>query len=495
MRSNSGQSEIIGLVLIIGLTVVASVGVGIAGMQVIDSSRDNAELSRMEYVMTQVDSRSAMVGIGDDRGAEVDLGTVRRGQVNIDEDAGWLRITHQNYTEDRQEVIYNGTLGAARYQSGNTVIAYQGGGVWRTDGNGTVMVTPPEFFYRGSTLTLPLVRVKGEGSASGQVTATVRRPSQNANRIFPNGSKTYSATDEPYQNVISDGHVTITVQSEFYQSWARYWRDRTAGSVTVDHTKNVATVDLVAFGTVGDFDMPPEGSPVKMRGVPPGHEIDNFTIILAPDDSDAAKFDNLQWSFHGEQGNRQIEIHLRMSGVVDRDDSLCKEQTVAASIYFSETNGRTYHGWQNETAFRTTCVDRDNDGKADETQLVANLTGAAMLSPTDLKSSDTIYFNTQGAPRVSPVRFDEHQDTVDWEPRTFNDSCEADSERCYDRTTIDNLTNHYLARMGPNYDLIVYDKNSDTVNEDESWGVLEYDGEGRITYLHVTERRIRIGLR
>jgi hypothetical protein len=48
--------------------------------------------------------------------------------------------------------------------------------------------------------------------------------------------------------------------------------------------------------------------------------------------------------------------------------------------------------------------------------------------------------------------------------------------------------------MGTNYDLVVDDKNSDTVNEDASWGRLAYEGEGRVTFMHISQREIRVEL-
>jgi len=60
---------------------------------------------------------------------------------------------------------------------------------------------------------------------------------------------------------------------------------------------------------------------------------------------------------------------------------------------------------------------------------------------------------------------------VSWEPRTYDASD--------DTAPIYRLTNHYFARLGPSFDPVVDDKNSDTVQEDESYGTLEYEAEGK----------------
>jgi hypothetical protein len=188
---------------------------------------------------------------------------------------------------------------------------------------------------------------------------------------------------------------------------------------------------------------------------------------------------------YAKDGSTEFELHLRMAGSDNDPTTLCKEQTVAASVFYSETNGNSYHGWKNSSAFRTSCTDRDGDGDADETELIANLTGETSLAMSDLTSSDLNWASASGSTREATLTFDEHESTVTWEPRTFSGD---------DAATTTELLNHYFGLLGPNYDLVVDDKNSDTVSERESTGVLEYDARGRVTYIHISGNEIRLDL-
>jgi hypothetical protein len=188
---------------------------------------------------------------------------------------------------------------------------------------------------------------------------------------------------------------------------------------------------------------------------------------------------------YAKDGSTEFELHLRMAGAANDPTTLCKEQIVKASVFYSETNGNAYHGWKNSSAFRTSCTDRNGDGNADEVELVANLTGDTSLAMSDLAKKDLNWASLSGSTRESTVTFDEHESTVAWEPTTFASG---------DAATMNDLLNHYFGLLGPNYDLVVDDKDSDTVNERASTGVLEYDARGRVTYIHISGDEVRVEL-
>jgi hypothetical protein len=228
--------------------------------------------------------------------------------------------------------------------------------------------------------------------------------------------------------------------------------------VTVDHGNRTATPELTAGGTLGDFQMPDEGNAVEVRGMPESHGLRNFTIVLIPDDQDAATFNTLQWPLRVEGGNPEFEIHLRKNGMDNDPTTPCNERRVSLSGYDSETNGNKYHGWQNPTAFRTECGDSPGPGSNDRTRLVATLSDTIALETADLNSGDPEYYNPGDATRRSNVTVDEHAGGVAWVSRTFNDAAD------------------------------------DTIHEDASRGTIEYDAEGQVTFVHVTENRLRAGV-
>jgi len=187
-RASRAQSETIGYVLMIALVIAgAGLVVAIGGAGVSDTQSNN-QFERAENSMTLFDSRAAMVALGDAESQTVTLGQ-DSGTVSVVDDSGWMRVTHSNYTgedDSHNEVIYNETLGKVVYETEDQEMAYQGGGVWKISSSGEAqMVSPPEFHYRGATLTLPSIRVNGNGSSTGSVSLNVR-PIDQAELVYPN---------------------------------------------------------------------------------------------------------------------------------------------------------------------------------------------------------------------------------------------------------------------------------------------------------------------
>jgi hypothetical protein len=481
------QSNVLAVVFLVGLTVVGLGLVVTIGSGSLDESRRGATIDRVEQAMMSFTVQSANVALGESSRAAVDLGDGRGGRFVVSDDAGSIRVTHRN--EDANgtvEEIYRSTLGAVRYEHENTVVGYQAGGLWRGQGNSSVLISPPPITYRDETLVMPLVRAFGDGDVTGP-TRSVVRPGRTPVTHYPNASKQYGSDGPRYMNPVHEGIVNVTIQSEFYKAWAQYFRTRSDGRLTLDHANRTVVLELTAGGTIGPFEMPKEGNPIEIRGLADDHGLDNFTVVLAPDDTDAANFDNLQWAMYVENGARELEIHLRKSGELTTGRR-CNDEVVSMTLYYSDTNGNPYDGWQNETAFRTECTDRDGDGTDDETRIVANLTGSSPLSMRALSSTDLTHFNPSGSTIRDPLTIDGHTASVAWEPATFNLS---------DDPTIPmgRVTRHYLSSIGSSFDLVVDDKDSNTVHEDASWGRLTYDGEGRVTFMHITHREVRVDLR
>ncbi|MFW6000257.1 MAG: DUF7289 family protein [Halorubrum sp.] len=220
------QSEVLGTVLLLGLTV-AVVGSTVAlGGAALDDSQQTADLQRVEGAMTQVDSKASLVAHGGSPSQQVRMDEGQGADFRVDEDAGWLRIEVSG--GENGTVTNQTSLGAIVYERGGETVAYQGGGVWRSSGSRSQMVSPPEFHYRGSegpeTLTLPLVTIE---NGSGPLGDTVRigESERDAASVFPN---------EDYGNPLADSNVTveITVKSEYADAWGRFFESRTSASVT-----------------------------------------------------------------------------------------------------------------------------------------------------------------------------------------------------------------------------------------------------------------------
>jgi len=227
----------LGVVLLLGIVVMGMAVVVTVGATALDDTRDQMDVDRAEKILTQFDSKSAMVALGETNSQSVALARGDGAKFSLREGAGWMNVTVTDPANGTVDEVLNLTLGSMVYENGRTALAYQGGGVWRSTDGGTSMVSPPEFHFRDATLTLPVISVAGDETLDGQ--ATVRKRASTGIR-YPNAS-----ANPRFENPLTDGVVNVTVHSEYYRAWGEYFATRTDGNVSYDDDRQTATAQLI----------------------------------------------------------------------------------------------------------------------------------------------------------------------------------------------------------------------------------------------------------
>jgi len=411
-----------------------------------------------------------------------------------------MRVVHHNATGAGQnETIYNASMGMVSYRNGDTEVGYQGGGVWERRGNGSAMRSPPEFNYRGATLTLPVIHVNSDDASSGRTTAVVRQ-SNESEQVYPNettdSTEDWSDQGAPYgdnttyANPVTSGNITVTVQSRFYQGWAEFFRTRTAGTVTVDHDRQQASVKLVTTDTVGDFDLSQalgDGG-ITARGQADGHSLTDFNVTFQTE-GNGNDFNNYYGGFYTESGEHRFEYVIHVPGG--------NPSHLELRMFYRNTATGEQHEWRN------TSIDADTGPirlveDDDETRLVVDLTAGNATSGVNLTYVDT-------GPGESNYDWSGSPD----ENATFSHTDEDGEETTFDlgddyrnETTTYHLVRHYFALMGDEFSLNARGTTGGGgggahVDPDESGGTFDYEsgsGGTYITYLHVTENEIEVEL-
>ncbi|WP_396613010.1 hypothetical protein ACH9L7_07030 [Haloferax sp. S1W] len=484
VRDRSGQTSPLAVILILGITVLGTTAVVTLGGAALDETKQASNAARAEHAMTLFDSKMAITALGDSQSQAVELGGSGDGQYIVRDDTTRLIITHKNYDEfGSEEEIYNETLGSIEYRDGDVTIAYEGGGVWRTQDNGTSMISPPEFHYRGATLTLPLIQVTGKGGSGRNAVADITELKQ-ADPVYPNSSVSYANTSTNYVNPVRNGTVEVTVESPQYRGWAQFFDDRTEGNITVYHSNQSVSVELETLGLVGEFAMPNEGNSINVRGMAGDHNVSEYTLNLTA----GPHFQNMHWSMYYDGPDEDIEFHIYSDGKCKNNGDFNGD--IDISIYYSNQSG-TYQGWQKSNIDPEANSDISVDCSTDPGTLSVNLTGTntdLTYGDIDMTGSDNKWYfgpEIKSTSARSSVTFDQHP---------------SDSGTTYtagDQQTMDFLTNHYLSLMSPRFELTVTDGpgGSERVDERASSGALVYDqaeGGRFITFLHVTENRVQV---
>lgn len=442
-----GQSETIGLVLLLGITVLGVTSVVAFAAPALDDAEAATNTQRVGQSLSQLDSRTAVVALGQTDSQSVSLSESRSGTYEVNPDAGRISVLRLDENGSQVGTILNTTMGEVVYERGDTRVAFQGGGVWRTAGRGAEMLSPPEFNYQDATLTLPVIRVGGAASAfAGAPLARVSGTS--VTPVFP------VAGDSNRSNPLSGGTVVVRVDSRYYRGWEQFFRERSTGNVTVDETAEQVELELVARGAGGSYTL--EETPIELRGLGDDRPIENLEFALYP--NKASSFNDLQWGLVADDGGTdRFEVGLDGGNPCKGDGP-----TVTATY----ENGGTVHEWGNDTAWL--------EGQDSESSFTYECSGKNGKTPE-------LYFDLSGATNLT------YQDGSS--PLT-NDS-------------VGYVVNTYLAEMGPNVDLEVTSKgktdppgNSASTDLAASTVDVDYNSSsGRVlTFLHVTENDVNVTL-
>lgn len=230
--SERGQSEVIGLVLLIGLSMFVIGSAVVMGGSAISDLSTQTDAENAANSISNVESEMSAVAIGSSRSRRVSLSQTTTGIYHVDPDSGSVTIT---YTGGDEDWSVNRTLGAVTYNGSRRDVAYQGGGVWMKQGNYTNTISSPEYHYRDASLTFPIVQIDSPGA---RVTAYENVLSETE---LESGSLDYPLTE---------GTVRVSVQSQYYQGWYEFFKQRTDGEATIHHTNNTATTKLVVPDTL-----------------------------------------------------------------------------------------------------------------------------------------------------------------------------------------------------------------------------------------------------
>ncbi|GAB3694720.1 DUF7289 family protein [Halorubrum pallidum] len=241
-RSERGQSEVIGVVLLLGITVAAVTATVATGSVALGLITDEARSSGVENGMSQLSSQSSLVALGETDARRFDLGSVDGGQLRLNESAGHVEVRIENGT-DGETTVYNDSIGTLEYVGEERTVALQGGGVWTSSNGYGRMISPPEYHYRGTTLTFPIVRLTGTEQTPQRGTGTVSRSAGDPDAV--------TATRNPLEN----GTVVVEVQSDYYEGWYEFFSQRADGSVT-KYDANQTTVARLVVPDEVTFDRP-----------------------------------------------------------------------------------------------------------------------------------------------------------------------------------------------------------------------------------------------
>lgn len=223
-RDSRGQSAVLGLVLLIGIVAMASVGILVYADQSTTDVQQETENERIESAFVELSKTMGTTASTGDTVELVDFAAGEHGAI-VKSNAGTIEIVGG---DENSSYYVNETfeIGAIEYQADDgTRIAYQAGGVFRETGNESQVVSAPPIHYdfATETFTFPIVETTGDKTQLDSGEIVIRH-----NETHPYRHAVY----------VQDDSVDINITSPYYRSWETYF-ERQAGSASVRNVKPI----------------------------------------------------------------------------------------------------------------------------------------------------------------------------------------------------------------------------------------------------------------
>jgi len=230
MTSDRAVGPVIGVILIIAMVLTVAVTVAAFGAAMLQDTQSDIENSQTETAFSQLSvDASELRETGDE--VDFDFGH-RDGEVRTVDDTGNLKV--QLEKSNSTDVLTNTSLRSLVYERDGKEVAYQGGGVFRKQGDGSSLVSAPEFFYRDNSLVFPVTVLEGDLQKSGSLQGSLRL--DKTERIYPNESAART-------NPLDEGTLYVTLESDYCQGWEEYFGTQTRGSIAESCSETGDTVD------------------------------------------------------------------------------------------------------------------------------------------------------------------------------------------------------------------------------------------------------------
>lgn len=458
INSEKADADVIGHVIILGITILGVSMVALYGIPAIYSMQDVAIVKNAEQTFTVMDSRTSRVLLGASPIQILDM-NLGGGTLTVEPNS----TGKESYVTIRREKESSNItipMGKITYSLGDRIVAYEGGAVFsKYPSGGTVMLSPPEFHYNGVTLTLPEITITGNDSIGGKGTASINIRKNATLILYPNSS--FTNRTNPLNGSDGLGEVYVNITSEFYSAWAEYARSLSFTGVNTNSTTNRAIIKLkvvpVTLGGVTSM-----SNPIDLRGLDPldPTPLTNFSFRLVPDGN------SFDWDIRAYSGERTLIFHFK--GKADPGEK------VTLNIGYQD-DGPGYikpaEIWEGNDLF-TVQPDRSID---------ANLLNKSLNLTYD---AETVGAKNSCTPdKVDSGKFNLTNSThggFSWAEPQFMGGTTKKS--LYD------ITQHYIQKLAQEGDISFYQCYPSGQGPSTSSSMLvNYNSTGALTYLHISQ--------
>jgi len=246
-----GVSNVVAVVLLIGLTLVGVVIILVTGYVNIGETNQQANLQVAEETMLQIDSSLEQTDSGN---TTINIPSELEGQVSVSHDQAYSLTVNEN----PQCSTGTRNLSSVQYEQNDEAVAYEGGGVWRLTESGATMVAPPDVTYDSGALDVSFVKLNGQIGSTAELQTAVNTTREQQHQynltraLYTDGTYDSPPTDGNLDYVCRPRNVenaTLRIEdSQYARAWAAWAQDNyDSDLVTATPPENVEPGDTVTI--------------------------------------------------------------------------------------------------------------------------------------------------------------------------------------------------------------------------------------------------------
>lgn len=216
LHSEDAVSEVVDFVTILGLLVLSIGLIGVAGYPILKSAQEGGHIenTKQTFIVMAENINKVVMGQAPSQSVELKL---YGGSLSVT-GSSTINITAKKSTGEFFIVVNDTQMRSIESTIGDTVVAYEGTGVWAKYPNGNVLVvSKPLITNQSNVLVIPIVTLIGSSSIGGS----------GMNRVEVSGIPRLDV----YKNV-SDVQVTIT--GDYVKGWGNYFNHIMSWSICTE---------------------------------------------------------------------------------------------------------------------------------------------------------------------------------------------------------------------------------------------------------------------
>jgi len=206
LSSEDAVSEVVDFVTILGLLVLSIGLIGMAGYPIVKNAQEANHIENTKQSFIVLANNVNKVAMGQAPSQNVEL-KMYGGSLSVTGNSS-INITASNST-DQNITLIDRQMRSIESVVGETVVAYEGTGVWVMYPNGnTILVSKPLISNQNKMLVIPVVAIGGTSSVGGS------------------GMSRVTAKGIPYLNVYKNmRNISVRINSTYSNGWENYFTD------------------------------------------------------------------------------------------------------------------------------------------------------------------------------------------------------------------------------------------------------------------------------